>query len=381
MRQMLRSIVLLSLLFFVTTRVNAVDFKSADSVIVKKSDTIAQSIVMSGSTVTVEGYIQGDVYCAGKTVVITGVVDGDILCVGQDIRIDGEVKGNVRVVGQSIVITGAVGKNVNVVSQYFSTNPSSQIRGEVLYGAQTVSISGFAKSVSGGSQDTSISGNIAGDAQIYGDKLSITDNARIAGKLSYTSQKAATIAKTASISGQISHWQPEKVAQSEPKKDRQMNSTDPAAWPANALGAVFLNTLLGLVIVAIWSKKIIEVQQIIHKKGFIASIVGFIALIGAPIVVILLVVTLIGIVVVPFVIVAYFFAAGFGRIVAGILLGKSIIEGFNEKQKDNLYLQTIIGVPILWFMCKAPFVGGIFTFISIIIGLGAVLLSFQKKQS
>jgi hypothetical protein len=108
--------------------------------------------------------------------------------------------------------------------------------------------------------------------------------------------------------------------------------------------------------------------------------VGLLACIALPFVSLFLLVTIIGILLIPVPIFAIVIATGFGRIVAAQVFGKSVLEGFKVKQSNNLYLQSLVGIPILFCMFKAPFVGGLFSFVSIILGLGAFILSFAHQQ-
>lgn len=377
MKRFLSAAVLIISFFVFVSRAQAVEFRSGESVGTQASDVIPSSLVISGSSVVVDGIVKGDVYCAGKSIVISGVVEGDVLCAGQNIHIDGVVKGNVRSVGQKISITGSVDRNINALAQSFTIDPNASVGGEVMYAGQTITIDGATNALLGGAQYTEINGHVAGDAIIYGQELSLGNAARIDGSLTYTSQKDASISQSATVSGAISHILP--------KESNQKNKPlffqpikNPTPWPANALTSVFFYTVLGLLTALLFSKKTLRVQQIIREKGVYAGIIGLVAIMGAPLVALILVVTIIGIFAIPFVVLAYILATMFGRIVVGQTLGQSILEGFHVKAKDNVYYQTLAGVPILWFMCKAPFVGGLISVVSILLGLGAVFLSFHK---
>lgn len=379
MKHLLASLLLASVLFLAPSSVQAVEIKQGDSVTIVKEQKIDGSLIAGGNSVVIDGMVTGDVFCAGKKVVISGTIDGDLICAAQEMIISGIVTGDARLATQSLYVQGRIEGNATTLSQDITFDPTAEINGEVLFGSQSFLTHGFIGPLSGVSKRIELQGEVKGDAQLGASELVIGKDARIFGSLRYTSEKPATIADGAAVSGVVSHVipAPEKKASGKEKTSVQRTMS---SWPANAVTGVIFYLLLSFIANALFSRKIHEVATVIEKRWLLSIGVGMLAAIALPFLSLFLLVTIIGILLIPVPLLAAGVATGFGRIVAAQVFGKSVLKGFKLKNADNLYMQSLIGVPILWCMFKAPYVGGLFTFISIILGLGAFILSFQRKN-
>lgn len=362
-----------------TPRVQAVEFKTGESVNIGSDEVLSGSLFVSGSTIIIDAPVHGDVYCAGKSVVITSVVDGDIICAGQTLRVEGKVGGNIRVAAQTITLSGAVGKNVSTMSQSLTVEHTATIGGELLYAVQTATIAGTSGSIAGVSETTTLAGMVRGDVLLEAQSFNIDSGAKVNGSLSYVSQKETMIPDGATVSGVIS-FKPIPKSDKEEGKFVVRSSKEGKRWPINALPSVLFYTLLGLIIAAIFPRAVVRVQKNMQQSGLLSGAVGVVAIMGAPFLFLFLLVSIVGILAIPFVALLYVIATCFGRIVGATLVGRGILDGFNVKSRDNLFLQVFIGIPILWIMFKAPFVGGLLALISIFWGLGGVFLSLRKGK-
>ncbi len=361
---------------FLTSSVHAMEWKQGETVTVSKEQSIGSTLIASGTTIVIDGTVHGDLFCAGKTVTITGVVDGDVLCASQDLTISGTVTGDVRLAVQTMNVTGKVDGNSTVFSQNTIISKSATMSGEVFFAAQSVKTNGKLGPLTGFSNDLDITGEVNGDANVYANSLIMSKDARIFGSLRYTSEKEATIADGAAVSGIVSHVTPSTDKKSSDMKN--IKEKESKSWPSNAVSSVIFYLLLSLIANALFSKKIQMVSRAVHERWMVSIGIGFLTCIALPFLSLFLLITIIGILLVPIPILAVVVATGFGRIVSAQVFGKSVLEGFKVKRSDNLYLQSLVGIPILFCMFKAPFVGGVFSFISILLGLGAFILSFQK---
>ena len=378
MKRLFYMLVLLCIASFSPVSVHAMEWKQGETVTVSKDQTIESTLVTGGTTIVVDGVVHGDVFCAGKTVTISGTVDGDVLCVAQDLTISGTVLGDVRLAAQTMSATGKVDGNATIVAQTAVVSKSATLSGEVLFASQSLKTGGIVGPLTGFANELDMSGEIHGDANVYATDLHITKDARIFGSLRYTSEKEASIADGAAVSGIVSHVTPD--AQKNTNKPKTTPIRNISNWPANAISSVIFYLLLSLIANALFSKKISQVAHAVEHKWMLSLGVGLLACIALPFVSLFLLVTIIGILLIPVPIFAVVVATGFGRIVASQVFGRSVLEGFKVKQSHNLYLQSLVGIPILFCMFKAPFVGGLFSFVSIILGLGAFILSFQTQK-
>lgn len=335
-RGFLLASVLFCIVFLSPLQVQAMDVRSGDSVTVAKDQVVNGSVFLSGTTVTMDGTVHGDVYCAGQDVSISGSVDGDVLCAAQSGVISGQVFGNVRMLGQSVGISGAVARNVTVAVQSLTISSQASVSGEVFYAGQTITVDGtIAKSLEGFTQTSKLAN----------------------GK----------------IHGPVSLQVPDKTEK--PKKIVAPKNP----WPASALPSIFVNLVVGLLAVSVFGKFIKRSMDVMTAQTLPTGLVGAVALMATPVAVVVLICTILGI---PFAIIllmAYILAILVSRIFVAGVVGAYVLESFQVKQKANALLQMAVGVPLLWFMFKAPIVGGFVGFLAVCWGLGGLIQGFRKK--
>src|SRR5215472_6699643 len=91
---------------------SATEFRKGQTAEVRKDETIAGNIFISGERVEIEGTVDGDVFVAGKDIEVDGHITGDLISAGRTAWIRGQVDGNVRSVGNTLNIIGKVGRNI-----------------------------------------------------------------------------------------------------------------------------------------------------------------------------------------------------------------------------------------------------------------------------
>jgi len=72
------------------------------SVGVGPSEVIDEDIYLFGDEITVEGKVNGNLFCAGKVVKVPGKVKGSAWLVGNQVLISGEVGDGVKAAGRSV---------------------------------------------------------------------------------------------------------------------------------------------------------------------------------------------------------------------------------------------------------------------------------------
>ncbi|OGG11211.1 hypothetical protein A2Z00_00790 [Candidatus Gottesmanbacteria bacterium RBG_13_45_10] len=380
--KILRLLLFLFVLLAVTAlapRAYAVEVKSGDSVVIAKDHVTSGSLFVSGNTVTVDGTVHGDVFCVGKQILVTGIVDGDVICAAQIIHISGTVSGNVRLAAQQIDIAGIVKRNATLLGQTLTIAKDGGVNGELLLGVQTLTVDGLVgKGVVGGAQTATINGRVNGDVNLDVETLNIGKTAVVAGSLTYTSKNEAAVPGSASISGKVTRVAPPQKKVEVTKKTYSLPAGRP--WPASALPSILLYLIIGFVMVAVFPGFTTRVNDNMKDGPVLTGILGFAALMLVPMAAIFLAITIIGIPVAIVLIALYILALLLCRVFVARLVGKYILDSFNMAQKDNLLMQMLVGVPILWFIIKFPVLGGIIGFIALIWSLGGIVKVFSQSK-
>jgi hypothetical protein len=361
--------------------VKAYEVKTANSVYIGKDEVISGNLYTAGSNITIDGKVNGDVFCGAQTVIINGSVAGDVICAGQSININGEVGGSIRIAGNSLNINSKVGHGVMAAGASIILSKGSEVGWDILIGGAIVDIRGKINGdLHGGAANVTIAGNIGKDVKLMLNRnpkmknnginfdnnngLVITKEAVIGGNLIYTDNLDAKIDTGAKIKGEVSHNLPKPV-----EKKQTM-----AFWAWGKIITFFAALVIGLVLITIGKKQIIDLCKIMTEKIWPSIGWGAVVLFIGPILVIILLITIIGI---PLALISFAFwlmAIYIAKIMAGIFIGQHFINKVMPKQKDSLIWAMIIGIFILYLIISIPVIGGFISFLAVLWGLGGIFI-------
>lgn len=369
-------IAVIGLLFFLITPLSAQAYavKSGNSVTVNKDETIDGNLFASGQTITVDGTVSGDVICAANTVNINGTVDGDVICAAQSVNINGQVNGSVRAAGNSISINGAVAKNAMAFGSAIYLGENAEVGWGMLIACDNADIKGkIGRDLYGAVAKTTISGEIGRDVRLKMDngELDMADGAVINGSLTYTSNNQAKIAQGARISKGSYQNLPKTPSKSEAAAGKAFS----------ALFSIFSALVVGLVLITVWRDKIIKITDQMLADIGVSIGWGIILMFITPIISILLLFTIIGIPLALILIVMWLIALYISKILAGIVIGRSILDKLRPKQKDSLIKAMIIGMVVVWIICAIPLLGWALCFAAVWWGIGGIWLYLRMHNA
>jgi hypothetical protein len=359
----------------------AYEVKTANSVYIGKDEVITGNLYTAGSNITIDGKVNGDVFCGAQTVIINGAVAGDIFCAAQAININGEVGGSVRAAGSSLNINGKIGHNVMAAGASVILSKDAQVGWDMLIGGAVVDIRGKIKGdLHGGAANVNIAGEVAKNVKLWLNRnpkiqnnginfdsnngLIIAKDAVIGGNLIYTDTLDAKIDTGAKIKGEVSHNLPKPV------EKKQMA----AFWAWGKIIGFFAALVIGLVLISIGKRQILDLCKIMAEKIWPSIGWGAVVLFIGPILVIILLITIIGI---PLALISFTFwlvAIYIAKILTGIFIGQQFLNKVMPKQKDSLIWAMIIGIFILYLIMSIPIIGGFISFLAVLWGLGGIFI-------
>lgn len=365
--------------------VKAFAVKADDSVYVGEDETIEGNLYAAGSSITVDGVVTGDLICAGQAINVNGKVEGDVICAGQTINVAGQVNGSARVAGNTININGQVSRGIQAFGASIVLGKEASAGGDMLIAGASADIRGkVGGDLHGGAAKVIIGGEIGKNVRLKFDQkvkkerkgisfeketspLTITDGAIIGGEVVYTSCCEAEVASGASIAGKSTHNLP---------KEKKTNFWKVWAW--GNLYSIFAYLVVGLVLISLWRKQIIElIDRMLKKIG--ASIGwGAVVLFLTPIIAILLLITIIGIPLSLMLIGVWAIALFISIILVGIMVGRAVLEKIWEKKKDSMIWAMIIGIVLVKIIVSIPFVGWLMCLMAMLWGMGGIWLYFRK---
>ncbi len=358
---------------------SAYSVKNSDSIYVSKDEIIQGNLYAAGSTINIDGKVTGDVFCAGQSININGDVEGDVFCAGQSININGKIGGSLRVAGNSINLNGQVARNGVAIGASIVTAASSTIGWDLLVlGNAYVLRGGIGRDLYGNAGKVNLAGQIGGNVDIkFGEQknndqpLTIAGTAKINGDVKYTSTNNAVIENGSVIKGQTVHNLPKVAA--------RKNNLSNLGWWWGKLISIFSALVIGLVLISFWREPIIKITDLMLAKIGPSFGWGIIALLLTPIIAIILLITIIGIPLSLILMALWLVALCLSKILAGILIGRGLLNNYWPKQKDSLISAMIIGVAIAYIIFSLPIIGGFISLLAMLWGLGGIMLALKKQ--
>lgn len=365
---LIMSLVLASL--FVATGVRAANGEGTSNTLAS-GQTFHGTYYAAAQNVTIDGDVDGDLICLGQNVVVNGSVSGDVLCAAQTLFVKGAVGGSVRVVGQTVTIDSSVARNVTSAGQTLTLSSKSKLAGEVALAGQNVSIdSDVAKDVSVAGQNTNLNGKAGSNVNLAVSSLALGANAKVAGNLTYWSNEDLKIDQQ-KVAGKIDHKQP-----AHPERKR-------APWAAKAVNTLFWllsATLLALLLSWLFPRPLTVLTDQMLDRPWPSIGWGFVSLLLAPIVMLLLALSMVGI---PAALLLGTVWIGFVTLNAiwlGLALGRYLMMT-RRPHRHSLTAAAAVGVPIVVIAASLPVLGGLISLVGMAWGLGALVLSVLDHRA
>ncbi|MCA9342666.1 hypothetical protein KC950_01475 [Candidatus Saccharibacteria bacterium] len=344
---------------------NAQGFKTGDTASVAPDETVDSMLFAAGNNVNIAGTVNGDVYCAGQTVNISGTVKGDVFCAGQTVNISGTIDGGVRIAGQTVNLGGSVSTSVTVGAQSFVVEEGGHIERDLLGGVETLTINGTVnRDLVAGSGSATINGVVGRNITSQVNNLVIGSSGAVDGDIEYTSSNDIVITEGSQIAGTTTRNEPTEA--------------DKSAFIGITIGWV-VYLLLALLVVA--AALVLLIPQILHesanntiKKPGKTALVGFVAIVLAPISIIALFISIIGIPLAILAILVWLTIGFLSGPFAGYTIGRALMK--NNKRPILLML---LGSSILLLVYLIPIIGVLAMLGAYIFGVGMILIEAGQR--
>lgn len=320
-----------------------------------------------GNDVRITEDLMGDVYVAGGDVIIDGNIEGDLLVAGGNVVINGDITEDIRVAGGTVLLNGFVGQDVAAAGGQVTFGRESEVVGSVVVGGMNIEMNGIVmgKAYMGGSE-VRLDGTFEQDINGGADILTINEQAVIVGGITMKVGEKPSIASGATITGD------QRLEQVEQKESMERNEFKEEVV---VFFQGFLMTVLGGAILIRFLPTVMDTAAALTHKSWLRVLGwGVIKLLVVPFVAVLLMVTVIGLPVGIVAILLYIIAIMISGWITAYMLGNKIAALSGYTPLRNRYLQLVIGATIIAVASRLPYVGGIVQLLSLLTGLGALLL-------
>jgi cytoskeletal protein CcmA (bactofilin family) len=287
---------------------------------IPKNEIVSDNLYLTGSSLLIDGDIEGDLTAAGGTINLTGTVAQDVLLAGGNLNIMGPIGGDVRVFGGNIVI-------------------DSQVKGEVL--------------IFGGDVQIGPNVQIGGDLIVHGGRVVVDPQAKIKGE--------------------------QKISQSEESNEKPASVFEKFTSPRFYIHeALFMLALLlaGVLFFAFLKRPMqIMVDQTFQKGNFWKNFgLGSLILFIIPVLIILSFISVIGILFGFLLFFGYIALILASMVYGGILFGGFLLKVFKRSKKVLIsWPWVIFGIILLHILNLLPMFGWLIGFVFFMVAIGSAM--------
>lgn len=344
--------------------VYAADLRTGDQPSISANETISEDLYMAGGNVSSAGNLRADLVAAGGNVVINSAVAGDVMIAGGAVSVLGDVGDDIRAAGGNVLVQGSVGGDV-VFGAGQAVLGGAGIGGDVVGGGGTVRLDApVSGDVRLGGGDVFLNSVITGDVDIYAEKLTLGENARIRGDLTYTAVAEAVMQDGAVVSGETAFK----------KREGAISVGGVVAVISFALLGTFLAQLASALLLGLVFRRFaVRVVESASEQPLWEVGRGLVVFIVLPVLSIMLLSSVIG---VPLGILGAF---SFGAvlvylwIMTPVVLGSFAYRSFFSGEFDVNWKTILLGVFIYTLLGIIPIVGWLVQILLIFLTLGATM--------
>ena len=322
----------------------------------------------AGEAIILDKPVAGDLIAAGRDIDLTSKVGGDAVIAARNVRVTGDLTQDLYAAGDSVWLNGAMQRNARIAGRTVEVTPSSTIGGNVSMAARDVringNVNGYVQAVGG---HIYINGPVGGDVEATASQVELGPNARIAGKLRYTSEKEIIRDPAAQVAGPVEHIQRTEL------------------WGRSYRGLMLLFWTAGLIVLAVVIAAILpnayaRVTSTLETRPGLSLLLGIAATILIPAAAFILILSLIGIPLGLLAMTIFGALLLLGYVTAGTTLGDFILRRRHREvpRTSGRIGAAALGVLILGLVGLIPYVGGLVMFAALLFGVGALVLQFRR---
>jgi len=340
---------------------SALERRHAEFVAVPASETVDDTLSISGNTVRVEGVVNGDLLVFAQSLEVGGTVKGDLVSFSKRIVVSGNVEGHIFTCSQSLDLDGQLGHSVYGWIQSFRLSNRGRVGDAIVVGAGDVIVEGEVKrSATMYTGNADVSGTIGRELTMAGGRLTLTNTARVGGDLTARVHqlKDVHISDGAAIAGK----------RDVQVRTRQNRFTQPRFYFHQALwlAAAMLVGWLGLILFP----GFFEACSQAVGSGWRSLGLGFAVLVGVPVAIVVAGITLVGLPLSLMLFALYLTAIYLAQIWVGAFLGRMLLRPAGSTKQEWL-VALLLGLVILTVLTFIPYVGWLVRLAMVCLGLGA----------
>ncbi len=378
-KNLLVLITVFSVFAFPSQALAKVMYEEKGSVMIPKTETVDDDLFIGAESVTIDGNVLGSVFAGTGKYVQSGNIKGDLVLGTGNAMITGSVTGDIYLGAGDVTLSKvSVGGNIIAGAGNLTIDKDSKIGGSLITGAGDLkNYASVGRSVMAGAGVLLLDGKVGKEVRVGGGEIALGPNANIAGNFTYAlgeEESNLTQDPKAVVSGSTSRYMPPVNAQAEMAKSKEdMRKFGMVASRGWLIVSFIGSLLLGFLLLKLFPKTSMGLSTQI-KSDILRSLgVGFLIVIFALPVLLVLSLTVIGLPLAGMLVLVLCIALHLAKLSASYALGRFIATQFNWN-KMGVYATAFIGLAVFYILRAVPAIGWITSMLFTWTGLGAIWL-------
>ncbi len=347
---------------------HAVRFAFDQDTHVPARETVAETMVLTGDQVGIDGRIEGDLIVAAERVSIRGTVEGSVYVFTRELEISGAVTGSVHAPAERIAVDGTVSGSMYLFTERFTLASGGRVGRDVgLVGEAGVIDGEIGRDVVFAGDWLELRGNVGRNVEVlWSERVSLLDGTRIAGSVNARLPGGSDVerAPDTEVGGGV------QVSERQAMRERYLDHyRDPRFYLYHVLqlaGAF----LFGLVIHRLFPWLLGD-ETPSGGRFFRLVGIGFAALVATPVAIVVAGLTVVGIPLAVAGLFAYVTALYTATVAVGAMVGQSLVPP-RDPGTFGFGLSLLAGLAIVFVAIHVPFLGPAVFAVVLLLGLGVL---------
>lgn len=339
---------------------------------VAASETVDDTLVVFGESVSIDGNINGDLVAFARSVTVRGEVTGDLIAFAETVTVEGRVTGNTFGFGRAVVLSRAqVGGNLYGFGRDVTVGTDARVGGNAtMFGNSTAMRGRVGVDLLSFAGEVQIGGEVVRNAEVHAGRVTVLAPARIGGNLTahIGNEDNLQTAPGAVIAGATDSQISEDLADA----NRYLTASF-YMRQAMRLGAAFLAGLI-----ALWAFPALRTATLTSGAHALkAAGIGLILAVTLPVFAVIACITIVGIPLGIIGVIAWILGLYFAKIVAAVFIGRTLFASPSGLPHHAAFL--LAGLVVVLIAVNLPYVGGLLNIALTLTGLGMITTHFLRR--
>jgi len=340
--------------------------RSEGAVTVPAGETINDTLLAMGQSVTIDGDVNGDLLAFGQDVLVRGNVSGNLITGAQTVTVEGTVGGTVLSGARELSFGNArVGRDLYGFANALEIASAANVAGNAFGFGESVDLEGrVGVDFRGFGNRVTIGGAVEGDADGYAGTMTVQPTARIGGNVTahVDSVGDLTVADGATVGGNVD----EQIVE----RERRRNHYETVGYYVNQVirlaGAFVTGLLLLWVFPAVRTASLPNVVAVLQSGG-----IGLAAAVTMPVAAVIFCVTIVGIPLGLLTFLAGAIGLYFSKAVIAQIIGRGVLS--NPERPAHWAMTLLVGLVIVIVAINLPWIGGFANLVLTLVGFGVIV--------